>query len=130
MGRWQVNAFQAIATLPRDAARMLAVEILLAEPESLGDDVLESCLYLLRERLRADASWTPEPPGCRQGICVRHSVSCTRCDQTEVRLSLSHQHAIWRVAAVLEHPGDPQPPIQTSYEHADAVVVSTENTLT
>jgi hypothetical protein len=31
---------------------MLAVEILLAEPESLGDDVLESCLYLLRERLR------------------------------------------------------------------------------
>jgi hypothetical protein len=31
---------------------MLAVETLLAEPESLGDDVLESCLYLLRERLR------------------------------------------------------------------------------
>jgi hypothetical protein len=29
---------------------MLAVEILLA-PEALGDDVLESCLYL-RERLR------------------------------------------------------------------------------
>jgi hypothetical protein len=27
---------------------MLAVEILLAEPESLGDDVLESCLYVLR----------------------------------------------------------------------------------
>ena len=53
MGRWQVNATQAIATLPRDAARMLAVEILLADPESLGDDVLESCLYLLRERLRA-----------------------------------------------------------------------------
>jgi len=50
---------QAIATLPRDAARMLAVEILLADPESLGDDVLESCLYLLRERLRADAEgWT------------------------------------------------------------------------
>jgi hypothetical protein len=32
---------------------MLAVEILLAEPESLGDDVLESCLYLFRVRLRA-----------------------------------------------------------------------------
>jgi hypothetical protein len=31
---------------------MLAVEILLAEPEALCDDVLESCLYL-RERLRA-----------------------------------------------------------------------------
>ena len=32
---------------------MLAVEILLAEPESLGDDILESCLYILREKLRA-----------------------------------------------------------------------------
>lgn len=31
-----MNAPAAIATLPRDAARMLAVEILLAEPESLG----------------------------------------------------------------------------------------------
>ena len=29
------------------------MEILLAEPESLGDDVLESCLYILREKLRA-----------------------------------------------------------------------------
>lgn len=42
-----------IATLPANAARMLAVEILLADPEALQDDVLESCLYLLRERLRA-----------------------------------------------------------------------------
>jgi hypothetical protein len=42
-----------IAGLPVPAARMLAVEILLAEPEALGDDVLESCLYLLREKLRA-----------------------------------------------------------------------------
>ena len=48
-----MNATEAIATLPRDAARMLAVEILLAEPESLGDDVLESCLYILRAKLRA-----------------------------------------------------------------------------
>jgi hypothetical protein len=32
---------------------MLAVQILLADPEALGDDVLESCLYLLRERLAA-----------------------------------------------------------------------------
>jgi hypothetical protein len=38
--------------LPAPAARMLAVETLLADPEELGDDVLESCLYLLRERLR------------------------------------------------------------------------------
>jgi hypothetical protein len=33
------------------AARLLAVEVLLADPETLYDDVLESCLYLLRERL-------------------------------------------------------------------------------
>lgn len=34
-------------------ARMLAVETLLADPEALEDDVLESCLYVLREKLRA-----------------------------------------------------------------------------
>jgi hypothetical protein len=39
-------------SLPRSAARMMAVEVLLADPEALGDDVLESCLYL-REKLRA-----------------------------------------------------------------------------
>ena len=48
-----MNAAAVIGTLPRDAARMLAVEILLAEPESLDDDVLESCLYILREKMRA-----------------------------------------------------------------------------
>jgi hypothetical protein len=47
-----VNAAAEVAALPARAARMLAVEILLADPESLGDDVLESCLYLLREKLR------------------------------------------------------------------------------
>lgn len=36
-----------IATLPR----LLAVEVLLSEPEALDDDVLESCLYLLRDKL-------------------------------------------------------------------------------
>jgi hypothetical protein len=65
MDRWQLNATEAIATLPGDAARMLAVETLLADPESLGDDVLESCLYLLRERLRANAPRTQEPPNRR-----------------------------------------------------------------
>jgi hypothetical protein len=34
-------------------ARLLATEVLLAEPEALQDDVLESCLYILRERLQA-----------------------------------------------------------------------------
>ena len=60
MGRRAVNAAAVIETLPRDAARMLAVEILLAEPESLGDDVLESCLYVLREKMRAVAVNGPD----------------------------------------------------------------------
>jgi hypothetical protein len=47
-----VNVAAEISALPVKAARMLAVEILLADPEALGDDVLEACLYLLREKLR------------------------------------------------------------------------------
>ena len=43
----------ALAHLPASAARMAAVEILLADPDALDDDVLESCLYVLREKLRA-----------------------------------------------------------------------------
>lgn len=39
-------------TLHSKAARLLAVEVLLAEPEALGDDVLEACLYLLRDKLK------------------------------------------------------------------------------
>ena len=42
-----------LSGLPGPAARMTAVEVLLADPEALGDDVLESCLYILREKLRA-----------------------------------------------------------------------------
>ena len=49
-----VTVEAAVSRLPPRAARMAAVEILLNEPESLGDDVLESCLYLLRERLRGE----------------------------------------------------------------------------
>jgi hypothetical protein len=49
---WDV-AKAAIQVLPHSAARAMAVDILLTEPETLGDDVLESCLYLLRERLSA-----------------------------------------------------------------------------
>jgi hypothetical protein len=37
-----------IITLPR----LLAVEVLLAEPEALMDDGLETALYILRDRLR------------------------------------------------------------------------------
>ena len=39
-----------IATIPR----LLAVEVLLSEPEALQDDVLESCLYILRDRLQVN----------------------------------------------------------------------------
>jgi hypothetical protein len=42
-----------IKSLPAKAARMVAVEILLADPDVLGDDVLEACLYVYREKLRA-----------------------------------------------------------------------------
>ena len=31
--------------------RLLAVEVLLSEPEALDDDVLESCLYMPRDKL-------------------------------------------------------------------------------
>jgi hypothetical protein len=42
-----------ISHLPPKAAMMAAVEILLADPAALGDDTLESGLYILREKLRA-----------------------------------------------------------------------------
>jgi hypothetical protein len=45
-----VNASQSETAALR---RLLAVEVLLAEPEALQDDVLESCLYILRDRLKA-----------------------------------------------------------------------------
>ena len=44
-----------IVALPR----LLAVEVLLAQPEALGHDVLESCLYILRDRLRGSDSTQP-----------------------------------------------------------------------
>jgi hypothetical protein len=33
-------------------AQLLAVEVLLSDPESLGNDALEGDLYILREKLR------------------------------------------------------------------------------
>jgi hypothetical protein len=46
------TAVMPFSRLSAPAARMLAVETLLADPEALEDDVLESCLYVLREKLR------------------------------------------------------------------------------
>ena len=49
-----MNTVEAdIKHLPASAARMVAVEILLADPHALDDDVLEACLYVYREKLRA-----------------------------------------------------------------------------
>ncbi len=47
----EASAAAVIRSLPAKVAKMVAVEILLSDPESLQDDVLESCLYILRERL-------------------------------------------------------------------------------
>jgi hypothetical protein len=41
-------------------ARLLAVEVLLAEPELLGNDALEGDLYILRDALRAKLNAGPE----------------------------------------------------------------------
>lgn len=49
----QATAEAMISHLPPRAARMAAIEILLADPAALGDDTLESGLYILREKLRA-----------------------------------------------------------------------------
>ena len=52
--RNEVTTVEAeIKSLPPKAARMVAVEILLADPDALGDDGLEACLYVYREKLRA-----------------------------------------------------------------------------
>ena len=47
------EAQAVISHLPAHAARTLAVEILLSDIAWLRDDVLESCLYILKERLAA-----------------------------------------------------------------------------
>jgi hypothetical protein len=43
---------QAALVLPARAAMLLAVEVLLADPEALGNDALEGDLYILRDQLR------------------------------------------------------------------------------
>jgi len=47
----EASAAAVIRTLSPKAAKTVAVEILLSDPESLLDDAFESCLYILRERL-------------------------------------------------------------------------------
>jgi hypothetical protein len=40
-------------------ARLLAVEVLLSEPELLGNDALEADLYILRDKLLGGQSCPP-----------------------------------------------------------------------
>jgi hypothetical protein len=51
------------ADLALAAARLLAVEVLLTDPKTLGNEVLEADLYL-RDRLRGTLScpWAPRRP--------------------------------------------------------------------
>jgi hypothetical protein len=51
-----VNDTQGVITLPAHAARLLAVEVLLADPEALANDALEGDLYILRDKLRGAES--------------------------------------------------------------------------
>lgn len=59
-----MNNAPELVVLPAQAARLLATEILLADPESLGDDILESCLYILRDKLRNAEGKSPSGPDC------------------------------------------------------------------
>jgi hypothetical protein len=43
-------------------AQLLAVEVLLADPEALGNDALEGDLYILRDQLRTATSAQPTVP--------------------------------------------------------------------
>ena len=52
-------------------ARLLAVEVLLADPESLGNDALETDLYILRDQLRARPDHAEEAaPQTGKGIAL------------------------------------------------------------
>jgi hypothetical protein len=42
-------------------ARLLAVEVLLADPEQLGNDALEGDLYILRDNLTRQDADAPDP---------------------------------------------------------------------
>ena len=62
LSEWQIGIGVNMNLLRLDAmddinalARLLAVEVLLAEPELLGNDALEADLYILRDKLRKAA---------------------------------------------------------------------------
>jgi hypothetical protein len=47
---------KGLVNLHSQAARLLAVEVLLADPEALGNDALEGDLYILRDKLQGAAN--------------------------------------------------------------------------
>jgi hypothetical protein len=52
-------------------ARLLAVEVLLADPDPLGNDALETDLYILRDQLRAGSDPAGEAaPHTGKGIAL------------------------------------------------------------
>jgi hypothetical protein len=53
-----MGATPGIVALHSRAARLLAVGVLLSEPEELSDDVLGSRLYFLRDKLRGNSAAT------------------------------------------------------------------------
>ena len=57
-GRSMNDTTRAAIPPPR-WARLLAVEVLLADPEGLGNDALEGDLYILRDRLREEDPASP-----------------------------------------------------------------------
>jgi hypothetical protein len=52
-------------------ARLLAVEVLLAQPELLGNDALEGDLYILRDNLKAAVQTQCDLPQVDQGPAQR-----------------------------------------------------------
>jgi hypothetical protein len=69
-----VNSTPATVTLPADAARLLAVEVLLADPEALGNDALEGDLYILRDQLRGNPAHQPSPTPAAKGSPAAHLI--------------------------------------------------------
>ena len=51
-----MDSTPGLVTLHSKAAKLLAVEVLLSEPEDLASDEALESLYLLRERLRANST--------------------------------------------------------------------------
>lgn len=67
------DAAAVISTLPPKAAKMVAGEVLLADPESLQDDVLEACSYI---PAGAVAGGVSGQPSVGASVRPRTQVSC------------------------------------------------------